>query len=45
MCKDSVTVKIDKEELLKKLEAKSLVEKKEDETTEDVVYLWTKCMC
>ena len=37
-------VKIDKNELLKKLEAESLVEKKENET-EDVVYLWTRCMC
>jgi hypothetical protein len=37
-------VKIDKTELLKKLEAESLAEKKENET-EDVVYLWTKCMC
>jgi len=35
---------IDKNELLKKLEAQSLSEKKENET-EDVVYLWTKCMC
>ena len=45
MSKNTSNVKIDKAELLKKLEAKSLVDKNENNATEDVVYLWTRCMC